>query len=306
MITSDIFEKAQKFVYRNARPLSLSIWKFHFENGSVEDVLNILSAYQNEDGGFAHAIEPDFWNINSTPIATWAATKKLNEIGLTNASHHIIKGILKYLDSGKDFADGKWFNTVPSNNDYPHAVWWGCSDDIGCPDDNPTVSLAGFALRFSEKDSDLYNKASEITVNAYNDFMDNPTDEFHTLCNFVEMLSYCEQIEEFDLFDLASFRNKLISQVNKIVCDEPERWFTDYVCKPSQFYKLNDNIFNSIERNLIEKEADMLLTQQLSDGSYPVTWLWHNDYKEFEISSNWWKSDLIIKNLLYLKEFSKT
>ncbi len=305
MITSDIFEKAKNFVYRNSRPLDLAIWKFHFENGGAEDVLKILSAYQNEDGGFAHAIEPDFWNVNSTPVATWAATEKLKEIGFADSSHPIIKGILKYLNSGKDFINGKWFNTVASNNNYPHAVWWECSDNVGSPHDNPTVSLAGFVLRFSNKGSSLYHKASEIAVEAYDNFMVNPTDEFHTLRCFAELLSYCKEIVNFDLFDLNSFSNKLISQVNKIVCNEPEKWFTDYVCKPSVFYGINANIFNSIDRSLAEKEANMLLTQQLSDGSYPITWQWHNDYKEFEISANWWKSNLIIKNLLYLKEFGK-
>lgn len=305
MIKPNVFEKAQKFIYRNARPLDLARWKFHFENGSADEVVNILSMYQNNDGGFAYAIEPDNWNINSTPISTWTATMILNEIGFTDSSHSVIKGILEYLDSGKDFADGKWFNTAASNNDYPHAVWWECNDDIGCPDDNPTVSLAGFALKFSDKDSSLYSKASEIAVKAYNDFITNPIEEFHTLRCFADMLGYCETIENFNLFDLNSFRDKLILKINEIICNEPDKWFTDYVCKPSVFYMKNNKIFDFVDRNLAEKEADIILTKQLPDGSFPVTWQWYNDYKEFEISANWWKSDIIIKNMLYLREFSK-
>ena len=113
------FKKAKGFVYRNARPLDLARFRFHFENGSADEVLYALSFYQNDDGGFAYAIEPDNWNESSTPIGTWAATMILREIGFSDTSHPIISGILKYLDSGKDFADGKWFNTVPGNNDYP-------------------------------------------------------------------------------------------------------------------------------------------------------------------------------------------
>ncbi len=305
MLKFDIFEKARNFIYRNARPLDFARWNFHFENGSADDVLKILSAYQNKDGGFANAIEPDNWNINSTPVSTWAATMILREIGFTDPSHSVIKGILKYLDSGKDFVNGKWFNTVKSNNDYPHAVWWECKDDIGTPDDNPTVSLAGFALRFSNKESKLYNKASEIAIKAYNDFITDPTDEFHTLRCFTDLLKYCEEIENFDLFDINLFRDKLILKINEIICKEPEKWFTEYVCKPSVFYKKNNKKWSYVDCNLAEKEANILLTQQLPDGSYPVTWQWYNDYKEFEISANWWKSDLIIKNMLYLKEFGK-
>ena len=47
-----VFEKARGFVYRNARPLELARWRFHFENGSADDVVTALSAFQNEDGGF--------------------------------------------------------------------------------------------------------------------------------------------------------------------------------------------------------------------------------------------------------------
>lgn len=45
-------EKAQEFIYRNARPLDLARWNYLFENGDKENVLKILSSYQNEDGGF--------------------------------------------------------------------------------------------------------------------------------------------------------------------------------------------------------------------------------------------------------------
>lgn len=46
------FKKAKGFVYRNARPLDLARFRFHFENGSADEVLYALSFYQNDDGGF--------------------------------------------------------------------------------------------------------------------------------------------------------------------------------------------------------------------------------------------------------------
>lgn len=86
-----IFEKSKGFVYRNARPLDLALWKYHFENGSADEVLKILSFYQNEDGGFAYALEPDNWNTKSNPVATWAATQRLYEIEFCDKEHPIIK-----------------------------------------------------------------------------------------------------------------------------------------------------------------------------------------------------------------------
>ena len=46
----------------------------------IYNVINILKTYQNTDGGFANALEPDCWNINSTPLQTWAATRIIKEI----------------------------------------------------------------------------------------------------------------------------------------------------------------------------------------------------------------------------------
>lgn len=107
-----VYEKARGFIYRNARPLDLARWQYHFENGSKEAVINALSCYQNEDGGFGHALEPDAWNPNSSPIQTWCATEILREINFTDNTHPLINGLLKYLASGRDFEGKLWYNTV--------------------------------------------------------------------------------------------------------------------------------------------------------------------------------------------------
>ncbi len=299
------FKKAEKFVYRNARPIELARWKYHFENGSKKDVLTALSAYQNDDGGFGNALEPDCWNVNSTPICTWYATKILRDINFTDVSHPIFQGILKYLESGKDFIDGKWLNTVVSNNDYPHAIWWECENDTGVPSDNPTVSLAGFLIRFAEKQSNIYKLACEIIKKSVADFMTEKETEMHVLRCYIDLFYYCEESGRTDLFDFDFFKAELINKVNLAVCSDTEKWSTDYVCTPSHFFDGKNTIFNEIKRELIEFEGDLILKSQLDDGSFPVTWQWYNDYKEFEISKNWWKSNFAMINMLYLKELGK-
>ncbi len=83
------FDKARKFIYRNARPIDLARWQYHFETGNKEVVLNVLSNYQNMDGGFGHALEADAWNPNSSPIQTWCATEVLREIEFADKNHPI-------------------------------------------------------------------------------------------------------------------------------------------------------------------------------------------------------------------------
>src|SRR5205807_10376552 len=52
-------QKAQDFIWRNARLLERYLFTFLFTNGSKEPVIAALRAYQNEDGGFGNALEPD-------------------------------------------------------------------------------------------------------------------------------------------------------------------------------------------------------------------------------------------------------
>lgn len=120
----ECFSRARRFVYRNARPLDLARFHFHFEHGGAEAVLAALSAYQNADGGFGHALEPDAWNPASAPIQTWAATEVLRELGFFDSAHPLVAGILRYLESGRDFDGHTWANTIHSNADHPHAPWW--------------------------------------------------------------------------------------------------------------------------------------------------------------------------------------
>ncbi|MCI6817732.1 MAG: hypothetical protein MR872_04650, partial [Clostridium sp.] len=120
-------ESARSFIYRNARPLDIARWRFLFENGCREDVLSCLEAYQNSDGGFGHALDPDCWNPNSSPTQTWAASEIIREVNLGDAAHPIIRGMLAYLESTAAFDGHIWANTIPSNDEHPHAPWWDYS-----------------------------------------------------------------------------------------------------------------------------------------------------------------------------------
>lgn len=77
-----IFQKARGFIYRNARPVDLARWRYHFEGGAREEVLTALAAFQNEDGGFGHGLEADSLNPNSCPIQTWNACEILRKSAL--------------------------------------------------------------------------------------------------------------------------------------------------------------------------------------------------------------------------------
>ena len=155
------FEKAQAFIYRNARPLDLARFQYHFENGSKEAIMKVLSYYQNEDGGFGNAVEADCWNPNSIPLHSNTASEIIREIGFEDNQHPVIQGLLKWYASGEHFNGKTWEITVESNNNYPHAPWWHTESVSSCHTDyNGTAQIAGFIARYADKGSDIFTHQS--------------------------------------------------------------------------------------------------------------------------------------------------
>jgi len=301
-----IYSKAKKYIYHNARPLDYARWQYHFERGSKESVLKALSSYQNSDGGFGHALEPDVWNPNSSPIQTWVATEILNEIDLNDSDHQLIQEILRYLESGNYFQNNFWLNSVLTNNDYPHASWWGTESEISTKADyNPTAALAGFILKHSKKESKLYLAAVEIAKEAINSYLnEKKLNDMHTLSCFIKLVECCVEVDITEI-DLDTAKLRLRELVSKSISKDIEKWKTEYVCKPSQFLNNRDSIFFKDNKEIAEYECDFIIQTQLDDGSWKITWSWADYPEEWSVSKNWWKSNGIILNLLYLRGLNK-
>jgi len=303
---SSTFEKARTFIYRNARPLDIARWQYHFEDGSKDAVLTALAAYQNEDGGFGHALEPDCWNPNSAPIQTWTATEILREIDFTDAAHPIIQGILRYLAGGEHFNGKFWPFAIKSNEDYPHAPWWGYSEagDDGNYGYNPTACLVGFIIRFAEKNSDFYQLGRKIAKEAFDSYFGQELlGDNHTAGCYIRLWQYCEEAGVADIFELAKLKERLRKQVQHSITKDTASWETDYICTPSFFFKTNDSFFYADNKDIADYECEFIVKSQLEDGSWNIPWGWAAYPEEWAISKNWWKGNGAILNMLYLKSF---
>ncbi len=307
MLSKEMFEKTRSWMYRNARPLDLARWQYHFEGGSQDRVLEALSAYQNADGGFAHALEPDSWNPNSSPIQTWAATEILREISFTDRDHPIIKGILLYLGSGADFDGQVWNCVVETNNEYPHAPWWH-ADKNGSQHDkyNPTACLAGFVLYFSDPDSDIHRKCKTIAAVLAESYVNGDMlDDMHAVSCLIRLMEYSYDSGITSLFYSHILRHKLIKQVRALITTDTDLWKTSYVCKPSQFINSRDSIFYPDNKDIAEQEADFIISSISPEGIWDVTWSWSDYPDAWAISRNWWKGHIAVNNMLYLKNFGR-
>jgi len=213
---------------------------------------------------------------------------------------------LDYLGSGKDFNGHFWLNIIDSNDNYPHASWWNTKSRGVHDDYNPTACLAGFIIRYADKDSELYALGCRIAKEAVDTYMNQGfLGNMHTVLCYIRLMQYAEEVGADDIFDNNALKAKLIKQVEKSITRNAGEWETSYVCRPSQFFNSKESIFYINNKEIADFECDFIIKTQLDDGSWNITWNWADYPEEWAVSKNWWKSNGIITNLLYLKGFKK-
>lgn len=298
------FEKARAFMYRNARPLDMARFRYHFENGSKEEVMKVLSYYQNEDGGFGHAVEADCWNPDSTPLHSNTASEIIREISFEDSEHPVIKGLLKWYASGKYFNGKNWEITVPSNNDHPHAPWWHTESVSSCHTDyNGTAQIVGFIARYADKESKIFKLAVRIANEAIEALSPGEIKDMHTCACYMRMAELFEKGEATEYIAFDELKSKLHSLIKKLIVTDTSKW-SSYVCQPSCFINSKESEYYPENKEIADFECEHILNTQLADGSWNIGWSWGGNYPdEWAISKNWWKGQWIIQNLLYLKGF---
>lgn len=239
-------------------------------------------------------------------MQTWVATRIIKEIDLVDKSHPMIKGILEYLASGDEFDGLRWngLNTVVSNNSAPHASWWSYTQ-IQESSYNPTASLLGFILKYADKHTPIYHLACDLTKQAYQNFKEKfPLESMHEVACYIELYEYMKECGIEDLLDLGAFKTLLQQQIKKTITYHLDIWSTDYVCKPSLFIKSKKSDFYFGNEHICSLECDFIKQTQNADGAWNVTWNWKEFPEHWAVSKNWWKSDIIIQNIAYLRAFA--
>lgn len=224
---------AKQFILQNARPVDLAVYKYFFDNESNNIVIDELSKYQNEDGGFGHGLEPDYLNPNSSPIATNDAIITLFRVDALEQNSEIVNGIVRYLKSHDSFDEHRkrWLFAIDSNKDYPHAIWWEKNDD-GIRGFNPTMSLATFAICYGNRTL-LYEGIIREGVKYLEDNDDVSGDALKCYLLSYELL---KNNKFDDIIDLKYLKNLICKRINDVICKDIEKYGVEYVSMPSDFF----------------------------------------------------------------------
>src|SRR5437660_2280309 len=124
-------DAAEQFMLLNARLVDRLCFACLFRRAPAGPAVGALRPYQNADGGFGHALEPDGRTPFSQPLTTSLAFDMLDE--LNRFDDDLVLPACRYLDSISR-ADGGVPFVHPSIRPHARAPWWQ-------PDEGPEGSL---------------------------------------------------------------------------------------------------------------------------------------------------------------------
>ncbi|MFI6474711.1 MULTISPECIES: hypothetical protein [unclassified Streptomyces] len=118
--------RAEHFIWLTARVLEQRRFAYHFLGKDADAVEAALSAYQGDDGGYGHALEPDLRGPVSQPLHTAHALRVLDSVGRLGGQR--VERMCRYL-TDISTKDGALPALHPSQRGYPAAPFVPIVDD---------------------------------------------------------------------------------------------------------------------------------------------------------------------------------
>jgi uncharacterized protein YfaS (alpha-2-macroglobulin family) len=119
-LNHEAFDRARQFLKAQARPLERALFEHRFEAAPAQRVFEELTHFQNSDGGFGHALEPDLRTPTSSALATGIGLRILREIGAP-VDDALVRRAVEYLLAAFDDEAKVWRVAPHDTNNHPHA-----------------------------------------------------------------------------------------------------------------------------------------------------------------------------------------
>lgn len=292
-----VLERSKDFIYKNARLLDRVRFAYHFENGSKADILCALQAYQNEDGGFGNALEPDMRCPHSQPVTTETALLIIQEVGGFD-SNVMLDGILSYLQ-GISLSGGGLPRATMAVNDYPHAPWWTTEQD-GIPSLNPTGSIMGLLLgqsaRTAFQTERWFQEHVSFIWRCLEESSAGPGD-YHDAMQWISFLETVPGEPE----RTAKYKGILDEWLTGSKGIEKNVDAEGYVHKILDYAKTPDSYaYRLLQPADIERHLDWLMADQQADGGWNINFPAVSPAGEQE-----WRGSITVDRLITLKSYGR-
>lgn len=284
---------ARTFLYANARLIDRRRFEYHFEGGPKQAVIDALKLYQNRDGGFGNALEPDIRCPDSQPVPTEMALQIMDEIELFDPG--IVSGIARYLRAIA-LPGGGFPLVFRSAGNYPQAPWWKAEQD-DAPSINPTGTILGL-LRKQNAETSFYHESWFRDSEAYAwRVVGNGGELPHGYHDGVQWATFLEHAE--DQARAALHRPAFDAWLLSPGTIELDPHAGGYVQKALDWAPTKDSYAaKRIADADVRRHLDALVASQQEDGGWPMSWPAVAPGAEAE-----WRGWITVNRLLTLKSY---
>jgi hypothetical protein len=297
------FARAKQFVFRHGRPLDQQRFQFYFESGPAAAVLAELARYQNEDGGFGNALEPDIRSSSSSVIATATALGHLRAMKATSAEPMVQRAV-RYLLGRFDAQRQVWAMVTAAVEEAPHAPWWTYAEieqNFSGFLINPTVGIVASLYDYPDLAPAAWLRdLGEVVVARLEQSPDKmDLNDFHVALDLAEAAHLSGDLRT----RVGAVLRRVIDQT---VEHDPAQW-GNYVLQPLAAAPRPDSLLAPlIDRNLIETNLDYLVANQTDDGAWPLAWNWaFVDAAAWAQAEREWRGMLAVNHLRTLLAFGR-
>ena len=301
------FKRARDFLIKGARPLEKALFTLEFEDGTAGQVLTQLAQYQNPDGGFGQALEPDVRTPSSSALCTEMGLRILSELH-TPADHLMLQAAVKYLIKSLDPNTQVW-RVVPADaNDYPHAPWWHDEDGSLARtfDDYLVIPRAGILAA-------LYHYAQMIPADWLAAVTEATIDDIHQMDvekfgGGGDALVYTRRLAEAPGLPV-EFKSWLVPHIieiaDRIAARKSAQW-TEYCAPPLKLAPTPDTITAQVLSDCLPAHLDYLIEGQTPEGFWEPTWSWGDFHPaDWSQAQEEWRGILTLDALISLRAFDR-
>ncbi|MEX2204635.1 MAG: hypothetical protein WEF50_00230 [Myxococcota bacterium] len=293
-LSAPSFRRARDFLLTQARPLERALFAHEFEAGPRGAVLEALAPFQNADGGYGHALEPDVRLPASSAIATLTGLDVLREIA-AGSEELPVRRALAWVVQEYDAALPGWRSVPPAVDDFAHARHW--SWDRHAPGAAwphllvPGARLLSHLQHWRALAPPELVADAGVALRAHVETLTPPV--------FGDGLHYASTVDEPRL------RTKLCRLALESVNTNPAEW-GGYVNKPLKLAPLPESPFADVLAGPVSTNLDYEIEQQPSDGGWEPNWSWQGAYEaEWQVARREWRGELTLKTLRSLRAYGR-
>lgn len=247
------------FLDTEGRPLDAAWAHLLVDDGDKDTVVAALASYQNSDGGFGKALEPDIAASVSQPFAARMAMQILSSLG-EGSGGAMTDGLTEWLVRNQD-EDGCW-RLPPEVHDHALAPWFA---GWTFPSLNPALCLSGWATRLGIGPSPMHERVRDL-------FDRTASLEEVAKGGFYELLPYVEYVPWVAHPRRDEYLEALAGRITEIATaggyDDAGHFF-------AHLGPAGGPIAVMVSVDLVSDWLDRLGTEQEEDGGWPSPYAVH-------------------------------